>query len=131
MYVKKISTAAAADAKRYGRRKGAEPGTGRQGKRESCNRKPDKNHRSDQTYLTGHAFYSEKDWLERGKRLVDEETHRIEGFLTSLHQVLPSILNQEFIMMKNKKVWMDTKLLALYPKPDAFKIRFIRDHDET
>lgn len=90
-----------------------------------------KNHRSDQTYLTGHAFYSEKGWKERGKRLVDEETHRIEGFLTSLHRVLPSILDQEFIMMKNKKVWMDTKLLALYPKPNAFRIRFIRDQDEN
>lgn len=89
-----------------------------------------KNHRSDQTYLTGHAFYSEKGWKERGSRLVDEEMHRIEGYLTPLHQVLPSILDQEFIMMKNKKVWMDTKLLALYPNPDAFKIRFIRDRDE-
>lgn len=89
-----------------------------------------KNHRSDQTYLTGHAFYSGKGWKEVGSRLVDEETHRIEGFLTTLHQVLPAILNREFIMMKNKKVWMDTKLLALYPKPDAFTIRFIRDHDE-
>lgn len=104
---------------------------GGRGREEAATGNPIKNHRSDQTYLTGHAFYSEKDWLERGKRLVDEETHRIEGFLTSLHQVLPSILNQEFIMMKNKKVWMDTKLLALYPKPDAFKIRFIRDHDEN
>lgn len=90
-----------------------------------------KNHRSDQTYLTGHAFYSEKDWKERGSRLVDEEMHRIEGYLTTLHQVLPSILDQEFIMMKNKKVWMDTKLLALYPKPNAFRIRFIRDQDEN
>lgn len=62
-----------------------------------------KNHRSDQTYLTGHAFYSEKGWKERGSRLVDEEMHRIEGYLTPLHQVLPSILDQEFIMMKNKK----------------------------
>lgn len=104
---------------------------GGRGREKAATGNPIKNHRSDQTYLTGHAFYSEKDWLERGKRLVDEETHRIEGFLTSLHQVLPSILNQEFIMMKNKKVWMDTKLLALYPKPDAFKIRFIRDHDEN
>lgn len=89
-----------------------------------------KNHRSDQTYLTGHAFYSEKDWLERGSRLVDEEMHRIEGYLTTLHQVLPSILDQEFIMMKNKKVWMDTKLLALYPNPDAFRIRIICNRDE-
>lgn len=99
---------------------------GGRGREEAATGNPIKNHRSDQTYLTGHAFYSEKDWPERGKRLVDEETHRIEGFLTSLHQVLPSILNQEFIMMKNKKVWMDTKLLALYPKPDAFSIRYIR-----
>ena len=104
---------------------------GGRGREEAAIGNPIKNRRSDQTYLTGHAFYSGKDWLERGKRLVDEETHRIEGFLTSLHQVLPSILNQEFIMMKNKKVWMDTKLLALYPKPDAFEIRFIRDHDEN
>lgn len=89
-----------------------------------------KNHRSDQTYLTDHAFYSEKDWLERGSRLVDEEMHRIEGYLTTLHQVLPSILDQEFIMMKNKKVWMDTKLLALYPNPDAFRIRIICNRDE-
>lgn len=89
-----------------------------------------KNHRSDQTYLIGHAFYSEKGWKERGSRLVDEEMHRIEGYLTTLHQVLPSILDQEFIMMKNKKVWMDTKLLALYPNPDVFRIRFIRDRDE-
>lgn len=104
---------------------------GGRGREKAATGNPIKNHRSDQTYLTGHAFYSEKDWLERGKRLVDEETHRIEGFLTSLHQVLPSILNQEFIMMKNKKVWMDTKLLALYPKPNAFRIRFIRDQDEN
>ena len=91
-----------------------------------------KKHRNDQTYLTGHAFYSEKSWKKRGSRLVDEETHRIEKYLTTLHQVLPSILNQEFIMMKNKKVWMDTKLLALYPKPDAsFRIRFIRYQDEN
>lgn len=90
-----------------------------------------KNHRSDQTYLTGHAFYSEKGWMERESRLVDEEMHRIEGYLTTLHHVLPSILNQEFIMMKNKKVWLDTKLLALYPKPDAFKIRFIHHQDEN
>lgn len=89
-----------------------------------------KNHRSDQTYLTGHAFYSEKGWKERGSRLVDEEMHRVEGYLTTLHQVLPSILDQEFIMMKNKKVWMDTKLLTLYPNPDAFRIRFILDRDE-
>lgn len=100
---------------------------GGRGREEAATGNPIKNHRSDQTYLTGHAFYSEKDWLERGKRLVDEETHRIEGFLTSLHQVLPSILNQEFIMMKNKKVWMDTNLLALYPNPSAFSIRYIRD----
>lgn len=84
-----------------------------------------KNHRRDQTYLTGHAFYSEKDWL------VDEEIHRIEGYLTTLHQVLPSILDQEFIMMKNKKVWMDTKLLALYPNPDAFSIRYIHDGEQS
>lgn len=90
-----------------------------------------KNHRSDQTYLTGHAFYSEKGWKERGSRLVDEEMHRIEGYLTTLHQVLPSILDQEFIMMKNKKVWMDTKLLALYPNPGAFSIRYIRDVEES
>lgn len=89
-----------------------------------------KNHRSDQTYLTDHAFYSEKGWKERGSRLVDEEMHRIEGYLTTLHQVLPSILDQEFIMMKNKMVWMDTKLLALYPKPVAFRIRFILDREE-
>lgn len=90
-----------------------------------------KNHRSDQTYLTGHAFYSEKGWKERGSRLVDEEMHRIEGYLTTLHQVLPSILDQEFIMMKNKKVWMDTKLLALYPNPGAFSIRYIRDGEQS
>lgn len=90
-----------------------------------------KNHRSDQTYLTDHAFYSEKGWKERGSQLVDEEMHRIEGYLTTLHQVLPSILDQEFIMMKNKMVWMDTKLLALYPNPVAFRIRFIRDKDEN
>ena len=97
-----------------------------------------KNHRSDQTYLTGHAFYSEKGWKEREKRLADEEIHNadeeihnIEAFLATLYQVLPSLLNQEFIMMKNKKVWMDTKLLALYPKPDAFTIRFIRDQEEN
>lgn len=89
-----------------------------------------KNHKSDQTCLTDHAFYSEKDWKEIGSRLVDEETHRIEGYLTTLHQVLPSILDQEFIMMKNKKVWLDTMLLALYPNPDAFRIRFIRYLDE-
>lgn len=90
-----------------------------------------KNHRSDQTYLTGHAFYSEKDWKERGSRLVDEEMHRIEGYLTTLHQVLPSILDYEFIMMKNKEVWMDTKLLALYPNPGAFSIRYIRDRERS
>ena len=117
--------------KDMGARKAQSQVPGGRGREKAATGNPIKNHRSDQTYLTGHAFYSEKDWLERGKRLVDEETHRIEGFLTSLHQVLPSILNQEFIMMKNKKVWMDTKLLALYPKPDAFKIRFIRDHDEN
>ena len=117
--------------KDMGARKAQSQVPGGRGREKAATGNPIKNHRSDQTYLTGHAFYSEKDWLERGKRLVDEETHRIEGFLTFLHQVLPSILNQEFIMMKNKKVWMDTKLLALYPKPDAFKIRFIRDQDET
>lgn len=117
--------------KDMGARKAQSQVPGGRGREKAATGNPIKNHRSDQTYLTGHAFYSEKDWLERGKRLMDEETHRIEGFFTSLHQVLPSILNQEFIMMKNKKVWMDTKLLALYPKPDAFKIRFIRDQDET
>lgn len=117
--------------KDMGTRKAQSQVPGGRGREKAATGNPIKNHRSDQTYLTGHAFYSEKDWLERGKRLVDEETHRIEGFLTFLHQVLPSILNQEFIMMKNKKVWMDTKLLALYPKPDAFKIRFIRDQDEN
>lgn len=117
--------------KDMGARKAQSQVPGGRGREKAATGNPIKNHRSDQTYLTGHAFYSEKDWLERGKRLVDEETHRIEGFFTALHQVLPSILNQEFIMMKNKKVWMDTKLLALYPKPDAFKIRFIRDHDEN
>lgn len=90
-----------------------------------------KNHRNDQTYLTGHAFYSEKGWKERGSRLVDEETQRIEKYLTTLHQVLPSILDQQFIMMKNKKEWMDTKLLALYPNPGAFSIRYILDSEES
>lgn len=104
---------------------------GGRGREEAAIGNPIKNRRSDQTYLTGHAFYSGKDWLERGKRLVDEEMHRIDGFLTSLNQVLPFILNQEFIFMKDKKVWMDTKLLALYPKPDAFEISFIFDQDEN
>ena len=89
-----------------------------------------KNHRSDQTYLTSHAFYSEKGWKEREKRLADEEIHNIEAFLATLYQVLPSLLNREFIMMKNKKVWLDTMLLALYPNPDAFRIRFISYQDE-
>lgn len=87
------------------------------------------NHRSDQTYLTSHAFYSEKGWMERGNRLVDEDIHNIEAFTTPLCQVLPSILNQEFIMMR-KKVWLDTELLALYPKPNAFTVRCIRYCDE-
>lgn len=72
-----------------------------------------------QTYLTDRAYYAQTEWENMGRIAVEEELAKIDSILSPLKKVLPSILNQRFIMMKNKKVWMDTKLLALYPKPEA------------
>lgn len=77
-----------------------------------------------QTYLVDRAYYSEVDWENAGRQSVEEELGQIDRILSPLKEVLPSILNQRFIMMKNKKVWMDTKLLALYPKPEAMGSNF-------
>lgn len=81
---------------------------------------------TDKTYLS-HNFTFREDELNEP---INSRNQWWEKLVSSLQDELAKILSQEFIFMEEKKVWMDTKLLALYPKPEAYEIPVIFDDEK-
>lgn len=81
---------------------------------------------TDRTSIIHSIFFNEDDIT----KLAQNETNKIHEQMDELSKELSRILQNDFIMMENKKIWMDTELLALYPNPDAYDIPVIYDNEQ-
>lgn len=71
------------------------------------------------TYEVSRFYYLPHRYDKNLWERIDKDAESIKALTAGLGKVLAPILAQDFIFMANQKFWLDSKLLALYPTPDA------------